>query len=246
MEDLFKQAELLKNTLISYATKDVLETGDYAQLRKTFLKNPTTAKLVPEYIKKCRDLSEFWSYIQPSFPKYQERRTHIRESLSELLDYLEQHDFMPSEQLISTTLAKFDPTHIREYWEKTIERRENDPEGAITSARSLIETVCKHILDELSVTYSDKIDLPELYKLTAKQLNLAPENHQEEIFKQILGGCASVVSGMGALRNKISDAHGKNKQYVKPSSRHASLVINLSGSMALFLIETHLAKASKP
>ncbi len=29
-----------------------------------------------------------------------------------------------------------------------MERRATDPEGAITAARTLLETVCKHILDE--------------------------------------------------------------------------------------------------
>jgi len=40
-------------------------------------------------------------------------------------------------------------------------------------ARTLIESVCKHILDETGITYSDKDDLPKLYKETAKQLRHA-------------------------------------------------------------------------
>ena len=39
--------------------------------------------------------------------------------------------------------------------------RQDDPEGAITAARTLLETVCKHILDETEVDYS-KDDLPTL------------------------------------------------------------------------------------
>lgn len=85
----------------------------------------------------------------------------------------------------------------------------DDPEGAITSSRTLIETTCKYILDELKITYKDDIELPKLYKLTAENLNLAPDQHTEQIFKQILGGCQSVVDGLGALRNKLSDSHGK-------------------------------------
>lgn len=112
-------------------------------------------------------------------------------------------------------------------------------------ARTLIESVCKHILDEARVSYSNKDDLPKLYKETAKQLNMAPEQHQEEIFKQILGGCQTVIQGLGTLRNQLSDAHGKGKKAVKPSARHAALAVNLAGSMAAFLVATWEERSSK-
>ena len=74
--------------------------------------------------------------------------------------------------------------------------------------------------------------------MASKELNMAPEQHSEQIFKQILGGCSAIVNGLGSLRNKHGDAHGKSHISVKPSVRHAELAVNLSGSMALFLIET--------
>ncbi|CAB3975658.1 hypothetical protein BCO9919_07005 [Burkholderia cenocepacia] len=52
-------------------------------------------------------------------------------------------------------------------WRKVLEWRESDPEGAITMARTLLESTCKHILDELEVTYGESPELPELYRLTA-------------------------------------------------------------------------------
>jgi len=47
-----------------------------------------------------------------------------------------------------------------------------------------------------------------------------------------------VVEGFGALRNKLSDPHGKGPKGAKPDTRHADLAVNLAGSMAMFLIET--------
>jgi hypothetical protein len=72
--------------------------------------------------------------------------------------------------------------------------------------------------------------------------------HTEPIFKQILGGCTSVVEGLGALRNRLSDSHGKGLKRVKPDTRHAELAVNLAGSMATFLVETweHLKDQSQP
>jgi hypothetical protein len=81
-------------------------------------------------------------------------------------------------------------------------------------------------------------DLPKLYRLTADVLQLGPTQQSEDIFKRIFGGCQTVVEGLGALRNKLSDAHGKGKVPAKPESRHAELAVNLAGAMATFLVET--------
>jgi len=132
----------------------------------------------------------------------------------------------------------FDESHIHQQWKKAIERKESDYEGAITSARTLLESVLKYILDEQKISYNENTDLSELYKLVAKSLNLAPEQHQERIFKQILGGANGIVSGLGSLRNKLGDAHGKSKANIKPKERHSELAVNLAGSMAIFLYKT--------
>jgi len=132
----------------------------------------------------------------------------------------------------------FDEVHIHTQWQKAIDRKLSDPEGAITIARTLIESVLKHILDEKNIKYNDKFELSELYKEVAKSLNLAPEQHQEQIFKQILGGANGIISGLGSLRNKLGDAHGKSKANIKPKERHSELAVNLAGSMALFLYKT--------
>ena len=92
--------------------------------------------------------------------------------------------------------------------------------------------------------YSDKDDLPKLYKTLAEKLNLSPDRQTEQIFKQILGGCQSVVNGLGSLRNKHSDAHGIVKRSYKPSNRHADLAVNLAGTLATSLFETY--KENKP
>jgi hypothetical protein len=98
--------------------------------------------------------------------------------------------------------------------------------------------VCKHILDDAGVQYSDDADLPKLWALTAEHLNLAPHQHQEGIFKAILGNCQSVVNNLGAIRNRVGDAHGQGRRPVKPKPRHAELAVNLAGTMAAFLVAT--------
>lgn len=101
-----------------------------------------------------------------------------------------------------------------------------------------METVCKHILDDLGGTYGEGIELPALYNAAASKLNLAPSQHTEQVFKQILGGCATVVNGLAGVRNKLSDAHGKGKLAARPAARHAELAVNLACAMTAFLIGT--------
>jgi Abortive infection C-terminus len=46
-----------------------------------------------------------------------------------------------------------------------------------------------------------------LYRKLANGLKLAPDDHSEQVFKQILGSCQQVVEQLGALRYKLADAH---------------------------------------
>lgn len=144
----------------------------------------------------------------------------------------------PADSAISATLAAFNPDDVHSRWESALSRRESDPAGAITLARTLLEDVCKWILQEASAPYDDADDLPALYKKLAKQLNLAPDDHTEKVFKQILGSCQSVVESLGALRNKLGDAHSGGPKRARPAPRHAELAVNLSGAMAMFLVAT--------
>ena len=148
----------------------------------------------------------------------------------------------PADKLISDVLSAFDSDGVHLAWMKALDRRDSDPEGAITAARSLLETVCKHILDGSNVQYGSGEDLPKLYAITAEHLNLAPSQHTQIIFKAILGNCQAVVSSIAGLRNKLGDSHGQGRGHVKPMPRHAELAVNLAGSMATFLIRTWEAR----
>lgn len=181
----------------------------------------------------------FEKYPVDHFPeeeRAQKRSLHMR--FQRIITRLEKMAASPSDVIITAAVENYGAGYVQEVWQRALERRNEDPEAAITAARTLLESTCKHILDDLGVTYEDRFDLPKLYRLTAEQLNLAPSQHTEHVFKQILGGCQTVVEGLGAVRNKLSDAHGKGRRPVKPAPRHAELAVNLAGTMATFLIET--------
>ncbi len=151
----------------------------------------------------------------------------------------------PADNGISNALKVFDPNDVHDRWVAAVERRADDPRGAITLARTLLEDVCKWILHEAGENYQDKDDLPILYRKLAKVLKLAPDEHTEQTFKQLLGSCQQIVELLGSLRSKLGDAHSLGPKKAKPQPRHAELAVNLSGTMATFLVETWRARKAE-
>ena len=244
-DDLISKVESLKLMLISHATGGQADYAEYKELRLELISNTRISKALPCFVHVCRDPGEFWSFIKPKLSgpgSYEQRREYLRNEFDPLLSMLETESRTPSDAGITATVKSVSSGYIQETWHKALERRSTDPEGAITAARTLLESVCKHILDAAGTPYDDSADLPKLYSLTAKQINLSPSQHTEQLFKQILGGCQTVVEGVGALRNRHSDAHGKGASGTKPAPRHAELAVNLSGTMATFLLQTWEAR----
>lgn len=164
----------------------------------------------------------------------------ITEAFTPLIDYLEAPYQTPSDATVSHAVTAFSAEGVSEAWARALNRRATDPEGAITAARTLLETVCKHVLDKVGMPHTDKEDLPELYGMVAQELNLAPNQYKEEPISAILGGAMNLVNGIGTLRNRLSDSHGRGgKAPVKPAARHAALAVNSAGALAAFIVETY-------
>lgn len=245
-EELLIQVETLKNMLGSYATGGSADNQEYVHLRKQLLSEPRLRAVMPRFVRTCRDLGEFWAFIKEKFARWQERRNFLREQFDPLLSFLETESAAPADATVSSTVSKVGSDYVLDVWNEALERRTSDPDGAITMARTLLECVCKHILDEAGIGYDPGADLPKLYHSAASHLNVAPSQHTEKVLKQILGGCQAVVEGLGALRNRLGDSHGQGKVIVKPEPRHAELAVNLAGAVSAFLIATWEAQNEVP
>lgn len=212
----------------------------YSVLRREFMADPITAPLLPMFVRTAQDRGAVWAYMKDFSEKWEPRRKMVRDEFAAMIDALERGPTI-ADSMISDGIASFDALGVKDAWNKALARRDSDPAGAITAARTLLETVCKHLLEDEygNAQYGQNDDLPKLYRLASERLNIAPSQHSEEAFKRILGSASSVVEGLSALRNKIGDAHASGgRRPVKVAPRHAALAVNLAGSMALFLIET--------
>lgn len=127
--------------------------------------------------------------------------------------------------------------------ERALASAEADPEDATTAACSLLESVCRSILIELSLPLPAKKDIDGLVKAVQEPLNLSPgrmdlPKEVENDVRQVLSGLTTVSKGIGALRTHAGDAHGREKGYRRIDGRIARLAIHASASVAMFFIET--------
>lgn len=142
-----------------------------------------------------------------------------------------------------TAISGLDYQSVEADLQRALNQADTDPQDAITSACSTVESVCKCILDEMNLGYPAKQDIRGLVTEVSKHLNLSPGRDDlpkewASDIKQILGGLASVTGGIGALRTHAGDAHGRGKRTVPVDARIARLAIHAASTVSLFFIET--------
>ncbi len=243
--DKLERAIALRNGLVALCEgRSNMDNSVYRLLRREFMADATVSHLVPPFVRTTQDTAAMWAFLKGHDGRWEPRRLFVREQFVPLIERLERTS-APADSIVSDVLQQFDAEAINDAWSKALTRREADPAGAITAARTLLESVCKHLLEDAegNPRYGANDDLPKLYRQASELLNIAPSQHSEDAFKRILGSAASIVEGLGTLRNKVGDAHAPGgRKAVKPAPRHAALAVNMAGSMALFLIETANAK----
>jgi Abortive infection C-terminus len=237
-------------TLLSFAIA-IAERGpqqvskaDYRAVHKRLFESPTAHRVGQKGVRKYATPDLLWGYLRSQATgsgSWKLRRDAAHALIDPILEALYSATEHPADELVTLAASRLNAESVSEAWSRALDRRDTNPDGAITTARTLLESTLKTILDDREVAYKQDADLPQLYKAVAKELNLSAGEHTEQAFKQILGGYNSVVVGLGSLRNKAGDAHGAGRKRYKPAARHATLAVNLAGSMALFLIETHEA-----
>jgi hypothetical protein len=128
-------------------------------------------------------------------------------------------------------------------WDKANDRLLDDPEGAITAARALLETTCKGILRELNVPFTNKSDLLKLYGDASRALGMAPGAQVDPSLRAVFSSTFQIVQAVAEIRNRYGDAHGRLNSGVQPSQADAELAVHLSGAVSCFLVsrfESHL------
>ena len=134
------------------------------------------------------------------------------------------------------------------YLHKQIERAQSsineDPELAIGTAKDLLETCCKTILEQRNSSIENTPKLPKLIKATLIELKLVPEAIPNEakgnkIIRQLLNNIGAIANATGELRNLYGAGHGKSVHSKGLQPRHARLAVSSAATLTTFLFETH-------
>lgn len=127
---------------------------------------------------------------------------------------------------------------------------ETDPALAIGTAKDLVESCCKAILEQLGEIPGKSDDLPTLSKKMCKKLGLVPEGITKEAkgadtVKVILSNLAAITKGIAELRGLYGSGHGRDGKHSGLEPRHARLAASSAIAFVDFATETFLKQKSK-
>jgi hypothetical protein len=145
---------------------------------------------------------------------------------------------------VGTTLERIDAPELHRQIERIQGAIEKDPALAVGTAKELVESACKTILEDRGVPLDPEWDLVRLGKEARDSLQLLPSNIQDgakgaEAIKKLLGNLGVVVQSLGEIRNLYGTGHGRTSKAQAMQPRHARLAAGAATSLAVFLLETH-------
>lgn len=118
-----------------------------------------------------------------------------------------------------------------------------DFDGAITNARTMLETIMIGIIEEhTGEERKNDGDVTKLYKEVKNILNLNPTTELPMTAKQILSGLNSIIHGLAGLSNEFGDRHA-NKNTAR--KHHAMLAVNSAMTLSDFLLDSKLYQVQK-
>lgn len=166
-----------------------------------------------------------------------------QESLFRIINRLEEGGAPPVLKKLSQTAEIYKLDTVSRDLERAVKSIKTDPESAVTSACSTLESVARSILIELELELPKKKDLKALFNAVKEPLGLSPGRTDINMLiaddvRKIFSGLSTVVEGISALRTHGGDAHGREKGYARIDQRIASLAVHSASSIALFLLET--------
>lgn len=145
---------------------------------------------------------------------------------------------------LKEVVSKLDLQAIDRQLKRMEKSVEDDPDLAIGTAKELIESCCKTILNEMKIPFDEKkLDVPQLSKLALENLNLTPQTIDpkakgSDITKKILGNLGQIAHSMAELRNLYGTGHGKDGKSSGLQPRHARLAVTCVSAYAHFMFET--------
>ncbi len=151
---------------------------------------------------------------------------------------------------VSRAVEKLDAPELQRQIDRMRSAAQDDPSLAVGTAKELLETTCKTILEERGVLIDQSWDIPRLLKETREILDLLPEQMPDDakgidIIKKLLGNLGTIGHSLAELRNLYGTGHGKSIKAKGLEPRHARLAVGAAATLVTFLFETHQLRKQK-
>lgn len=109
---------------------------------------------------------------------------------------------------------------------------------------SLIDTICKTIIEQRSEVDDENADLPKRFKTILNLINLYPESYNGDSnigIKRTLGGMNSFLVGLCELRNNDGVfSHGKPAMYSNLDLLQIQMAANTADLLVTYIYRAHL------
>lgn len=142
--------------------------------------------------------------------------------------------------------------HIEEQVRSIEQAVVENPALAFDLARTLVETVCRTILAERKVAYSEDDDLPRLFKTASNHLPFLPptatgEAEVRKSLAQTLNGLTTAIQGICELRNQCGFAsHGSDQPRPAMETVQALMAAEAADTIVGFLHRVHRQDRTPP
>lgn len=143
-----------------------------------------------------------------------------------------------------------DAEHLAQHIHRIEASIESDPALAIGSAKELVETCCKMVLEARGELTSESLEFPKLAKKTFATLRLLPGDVPDtargaQSIRQLLSNLAAVTHALSEIRNLYGTGHGRSGRVRGLSARHARLAVGAAVALSTFLLDTQAERESQ-
>ncbi|WP_394122228.1 abortive infection family protein [Planococcus donghaensis] len=195
---------------------------------------------IPYFLSGCRTVEEFLRKVYIEIDSRNEMLEVISNAFNPYIFYLEENMYEVEIVKVNVDFPKI-LTYVGivrdlDNCDSRIEK--GDYSGAITSAKTLVEGVCKELLTILGEDTSNAGEkFPKLVTRTLNTLNLDASNEAfTNQLKEIVNGLNKTIVGLNEVRNTMGDSHSKT---FNPSFHHAVLAVNSAKTVTSFLFHTY-------
>lgn len=127
---------------------------------------------------------------------------------------------------------------ISDEFERAASKAESEPREAVSAAANILESLCKHYIEQEGLQMPAKQVLGDLWGVVRKDLGFDPSQIADDDLKGILAGLIQVVHSVAAFRTHASSAHGAGPKAYRMEPRHSRLAVHAAHTVALFVLES--------